>query len=424
MRKRKTKVTALSGSIRSRYPVEDFNRRLPQLKSFAEAYEHIYSLASNNSISNTEGIMIAASFGAMEQGCGIDLFRLTDLFPRATDRPTPLEACSALESSVRSCQGLIIGTPVYFGDRSSLVESAFDLIAGTGHLPLKGKVAGFMSVGAKRNGGQETANVLGLQVCLSLGANLVGNGPPTSQYGGTAVAGNPGAILDDNFGLQTSYGTGSRVAALAQIPSIHKLPSKKPKILTLFPKTPNGDIVEHIRHLVSGNAEMDAMFLEDFELGRCLGCRACPSPTSTDSVCIQNDDMTEIRERMLRSDGMLIVSAPGIRADGAKYQIFVERTRSIRRNNFELSNLPIGLIQFTSDYSDSLFFLRGTNFALRHNAITIGPGFRGAPPGNRIDGSDDELAGYIEHFVDQVIRYRGARSDGSSNLRYEAVGYL
>ncbi|MBI4776567.1 MAG: NAD(P)H-dependent oxidoreductase [Deltaproteobacteria bacterium] len=423
MRKRTTKVTALSGSIRSRYPVEHFNRKLPQLKSFAGVYEHIYSLSSKNSISNTEGIVIAASFGAMEQGCDIDLFRLVDLFPREPDRPISPDACPSLESSIRACQGLIIGTPVYFGDRSSLVESAFDLIAGLGYLPLKGKVAGFVSVGAKRNGGQETTNVLGLQVCLSLGANLVGNGPPTSQYGGTAVAGNPGAILDDNFGLQTSYGTGSRVAVLSQILPIHELPSYKPRVMVLYPKRPTVEIQERIEHLVSVNAEIDAVFLEDFKLGRCLGCIACPNPTPNESVCVQTDDMVEIRERMLRSEGMLIVDAPGRRIDGAKYQIFVERTRSMRRNNFELSNLPIGLIQFSSVFSGSLFFLRGTNFALRHNAIMIGPGFRGTPPNHRCD-DNDELAGYIDHFVDQVIRYRPMRLDCLSNLRYEAVGYL
>ena len=56
-----------------------------------------------------------------------------------------------------------------------------------------------------------------MQSVTELGGLVVGNGPPTSQFGGTAVGGNIGTMENDYFGIMTSQGTGLRVAETAEI---------------------------------------------------------------------------------------------------------------------------------------------------------------------------------------------------------------
>ena len=78
--------------------------------------------------------------------------------------------------------GVILSTPVYFGSCSSGIRN-FIL-----DFDLADKAVGCLSVGAKRNGGQETAILQALHLAATKGAVITGNGPPTAQYGGTALS--------------------------------------------------------------------------------------------------------------------------------------------------------------------------------------------------------------------------------------------
>lgn len=114
--------------------------------------------------------------------------------------------------------GILVGSPVYFGDMSSLLKAFFERCT-----PLKkdfalsNKVAGALSVGGARNGGQE--NVLrSIQVAL-FGQEmiLVGDGRPTSHTGATLWNNAKDDILKDEPGIATAKNLGRRVAEVARI---------------------------------------------------------------------------------------------------------------------------------------------------------------------------------------------------------------
>ena len=202
-------VLGVCGSPRARF--KDTGRAIELIKqteSYQDLYAGIYELASNKKISNSEALMWMALFGAAREGADVDILLLKDVLRKSSGRPGTL-AREAREK-VDKADGLVLASPVYFGDCSSWMTFFLNEVS------LKGKVAGVVSVGAKRNGGQETNNIFTLMTAFSHGAAIVGNGPPTSQYGGTGWAGDVGAILDDNFGLATSLGTGKRVVEVTR----------------------------------------------------------------------------------------------------------------------------------------------------------------------------------------------------------------
>ena len=89
--------------------------------------------------------------------------------------------------------GIILGTPVYFGNMSSLCKALLDrwIVFHKDKL-LANKVGGVLAVGGGRNCGLELT-IRSVQVALMAQAALivVGDAPPTGHWGGTVWAGNP-----------------------------------------------------------------------------------------------------------------------------------------------------------------------------------------------------------------------------------------
>ncbi len=119
--------------------------------------------------------------------------------------------------------GIILGTPVYFGNMSALCKAFLDRwMVFHKEKVLANKVAGVLAVGGGRNGGQELT-IRSVQVALmSQQMIVVGDAPPTSHWGGVVWAGNPtvaaGATPDvsrDAEGIATVKNLGRRVAEMA-----------------------------------------------------------------------------------------------------------------------------------------------------------------------------------------------------------------
>jgi multimeric flavodoxin WrbA len=113
-------------------------------------------------------------------------------------------------------RGIIIGTPVYFGNMSALCKALLDRwIIFRKDFALSGKVGGVLAVGGARNGGQELtiASVQAVLFCHEM--LLVGDGRPTGHRGATLWSGCPGGIEKDEFGLSTAKNLGRRVAEVA-----------------------------------------------------------------------------------------------------------------------------------------------------------------------------------------------------------------
>jgi len=135
-----------------------------------------------------------------------------------------------------TADGIIIGSPVYWGGVTAQLKALFDrsMSMEMQAKPYRNKVGGVVSVGIARHGGQETT---ALSIYLWMLINdmiVVGPGPevPTKGIGGlfcgAAVQGFPyptptlqkgakSAVMKDKIGLSSIIGVGKRVAEMARI---------------------------------------------------------------------------------------------------------------------------------------------------------------------------------------------------------------
>lgn len=113
--------------------------------------------------------------------------------------------------------GMIVGTPVYFGNMTSLCKAFLDhcMAFRQQKFALGSKVAGIVAVGAARNGGQEMAiqSVHAALLCQEM--IIVGDGRPTGHFGATLVNDGNDSISSDEFGISTAKNLGRRVAEVA-----------------------------------------------------------------------------------------------------------------------------------------------------------------------------------------------------------------
>ncbi len=120
-----------------------------------------------------------------------------------------------------SVVGIIVGSPVYFGNMSALCKAFLDrcIAFRKDGFKLRNKVAGVLAVGGARNGGQELT-IRSIQTALMCqDMIIVGDGQPTSRIGATFWSQN-NSIDSDTFGKDTAQNLGIRVAELATM--IHK----------------------------------------------------------------------------------------------------------------------------------------------------------------------------------------------------------
>jgi multimeric flavodoxin WrbA len=111
---------------------------------------------------------------------------------------------AAVLEAMRRCDGLILGSPVYFGMVSGTLKNMMDRT-----VPLRpvygevmemaGKIGGGIACGGFRNGGQETALQNIHTYLLQQNMRVVSDGEGFSHAGGTIM----GEAKDDTLGLQT-----------------------------------------------------------------------------------------------------------------------------------------------------------------------------------------------------------------------------
>jgi multimeric flavodoxin WrbA len=145
---------------------------------------------------------------------------------RANDDDFGLDLCLKLTS----CNGLIVASPVYFGNVTGLLKNFMDRTepllrySKTGlKSGLKDKVGGAIAVGMNRNGGQETALQAILHWMLIHDMIVVGtstDGHPGCYLGAAATmypdyGRQAGAIDSDTLGLMGAKAIGRRVAEIA-----------------------------------------------------------------------------------------------------------------------------------------------------------------------------------------------------------------
>lgn len=456
------KIAAFGGSIRSNpnnaNALEHLVGDSHDLASFTQAATEHYAAAgeTRQALTNTEIAAGAALVGAKLEGAEVSFFPLARLFRRRENSILDLnaadiglhddifsidflnvvpEAKDKLTRLVNDCGGLLLSTPTYFGDRSS-VSNKFLQIAGHEHL-LKNKVVGSLSAGAKRNGGQETANLLQLNEARNLGAYIVGNGPKSCQYGGTVVAGDIGSCVQDRWGLETCFGAGRRVAQVARIleSPADERGGRNHIVILVMMDTPQRTLASAVEHLAAENAKTSGTKFTVVELlkgdvERCLACSICPTTEVLDDsnryACIiktKRDTMASIRETLISAHGLVMagLNLKDMSNVQHRYQAFTERTRFIRRNDLELTNVPVTSfhIDDAGALSNELFHLKVMTSYMRHNTIVCHPIIA-----NRHDGQWLDI-GQVEfnRFVDAVAEISQRRGNAPAvTISYIATG--
>lgn len=178
-------------------------------------------VGSPRSNSNTEKLVKEALQSARAVGAETELVKLgsAEIEPcvacdicKATGECAIYDDVGGILEKMVDSQGLIIGSPVYFGNVTSQLKMLMDRSRPLRmDFKLNNKVGGAISTGGSRNGGQETTIAAIHEFLLIQDAIIVGDGAPMAHYGGTGV----GTTAEDEVGIQTSRNLGKRVAELA-----------------------------------------------------------------------------------------------------------------------------------------------------------------------------------------------------------------
>ena len=112
--------------------------------------------------------------------------------------------------------GIIIGSPVYFRNISSLCMAFLERLAvlRKPKLLLADIPVGALSVGAYRNGGQEMA-IQQIQAAMLCHEAMIVGGKPGAHQGATLLNSYQDDIMKDEFGVKTAKQLGVRVAEAA-----------------------------------------------------------------------------------------------------------------------------------------------------------------------------------------------------------------
>lgn len=483
-------VVGVGGSIRNRASIDEVEGVDEAVESDAllkriESLEHrdiyheeflgeiqplIRDLTSQGEklITNSDALVLTSLYGAMDV-VDVEFAKLTEYVGVDTtyaDSHIDFQKLEPLMNLVDRADGLILGTPVYFGDRSSLMHSFLNLAAE--HDLLRDTVVGAVSVGSKRNGGQETANIYALFENLNHGAIVVGNGPKTCQYGGTGWGGDIGDVAEDDFGLETSLGTGLRVADAAKLRSLTREFSPREiddmleeplSVGVLVTRDKEGrlrsTVEERIEAVDVPNFEFNIIDFSQTFIQACIGCDVCPTPGKVGDVsgneqdykCIidrdldderwDRDELQDLHDSLMENEA-LIIGALDTGASGVRdvYQALLERTRYLRRDDWRLHNRPLAAYVLTAADRSSTYPLKIMTSWMRHNTLVHPPivettfSDEGDVPvdGAALDAlqehyntkSEDALAS----FVRSAKAFRVAsRLTGSDQLSYKATGY-
>ena len=386
-------VVGVAGSIRSSQGSLDALLNCARAaSSHADLAERIKSLSVR--FANTDVSLAYALFAAHRAGADVDIVSLKALFKGAEANSEEFDHLKLDEARVGTlldkvgmADGVILSSPTYFGDRSSVANKFFQLV--DARSLLKDKVFGAISVGAKRNGGQETTCIYCIVDALAQSAVAVGNGPITSQYGGTVVAGDRMTALDDSWGLQRCKELGFKVAYTSRLLSFgaqDELGDQSLNICVLMTMDTKdkqyGRLVRDYFAPLEGRHQVEVVDLIDYPIKRCLACDTCPKLGKSEGLpayrCViqDSDDCVVVNHaKLIKADMIVLAGVNSEQETIYRYQAFVERTRCIRRDNYQLSNTPMAalLVSDLKAHKNTLHNSKVITSYIRHNTIILAP---------------------------------------------------
>lgn len=448
-------VLGVVGSIRSNHKAIDSLKHAIEMADTQKELNQLIAQFDDTIFSNSDISLAHALLGAKKYGAKIELISITNIFAHnkldiyydllqydSIDDIAEIDSLQVDETKFQEllkevdlADGIIMSTPVYFGDRSSIANKFLQLTYK--YKALKHKAFGVVSVGAKRNGGQETTNIYTLQEAMMQEAIVVGNGPKTSQYGGTVWAGDIGTATSDNFGLETCFGVGRQVAQLSNILKLGKKEKDKKIKITFLITMDTIDkkyeviLQEYINKIYNDNIEIQVYNLINDTIYRCIACNLCPSPKMMIKLkeqnnpyhCViqtQKDNMKQIQELLVSSDCIVFVGVNSHEDLIYRYQAFMERTRFIRHDDYELTNIPsMGmLINEVGATNNQIHNIKILTSFIRHNTFFLKP--LEIILNKSINIFENSIEEYFE--ILQIIK-NGRQKIDAVEVSYKATGY-
>ena len=408
--------------------------------SFDETYANLKKMKGNKGLSNSEIMLAAALWSARQEGADINHISLSEYFPAAG----VAKSTDELKQHILTHDAILLSTPVYFGDRGSLAQEFVDFIRADPELleAVKAKLYAGLAVGAKRNGGQETTLIYQLLDMIGFGFLGVGNdSETTSQYGGTGHAGDIGTMINDDYGLNTSMGTGRRIAQVSSLLVEGKKGHLKGKVKINYVILKDKDNVAYdfVQNLIKyfeDRIDGQILSLHEQPVARCIACDICPTHIDVDDVyrCIitpsSKDVFGNIHENLLHSDAIIpvVYSSKSHKGTKSSYQKFMERTRYLRRGDYVFDNMMSTALVIedlgTRDYMDA----RIITSLIRHHTVIHQPMQACYHKGKMVNYDDILLV--MDSFIKQTESLRvGVLSNFYNKSqfhvhKYNPVGYV
>ena len=115
-------------------------------------------------------------------------------------------------------KGMIFASPVYFGGVTWLMKAFLDRAVPfrRNGFRFENVIAGAVTVGKARNGGQELTTIDIIKNCLIHNMIVVSDKSPTSHFGAMLWSGHPEGIEKDKLGIETAENLGKKVAEIAK----------------------------------------------------------------------------------------------------------------------------------------------------------------------------------------------------------------
>jgi multimeric flavodoxin WrbA len=386
-------------------------------------------------MSNSEVALATALWAAWQKQVNFEYVSLHDYFQASKKR----KDIDKLKTKLVSADAILLSGPVYFGDRGSLIQELIDVLKRDNSLSdiLHGKLFGGISVGAKRNGGQETTLIYQILDMTSLGFIAVGNdSETTSQYGGTCVAGDIGSIIRDEYGINTAMGVGRRLANLLIKYSHSGELVDKPQILFIILQDElSGFSRAYVERLIKANSKRMAAKVIDVsnkKLFNCLACDTCPNKIDFDDVyrCKIGtaDDFYKIHNQIMDHDAIVPVAVSMIdyKKIRTNYQTFLERTRYLRRGDYFFSDIMVAPLIFQEVGSMENLHIRMITSFIRHHTVVSKPIIGYLDKG--IVLNESAVSKDFDFFIHDASRLAIARLTdalkGGHFTQYNPVGYV
>lgn len=404
---------------------------------FDEIYKNLRKLGGQKGLCNSEVGMVVALWAAHATGCDIDYVPLSSYF----DSVGRAKESEKLKEKIRSADGLLLCTPVYFGDRSSLASDFIESIRRDPETrkSLRGKAVAGVAVGAKRNGGQETTLIYQLQEMINLGMVGLGNDTETTaQYGGTLVAGDVGTAAKDEYGLNTVYGAGRRLARILlqhQMGDKGRLRSKLKVMFWVLQDSAEYGLkrVNELIDLAGDAIDATVFQMNVSDIDRCMACDICPTKVGPDSEyrCLvkkNSDPFSDFHEKMIDHDMLVpvVVSLAERSKMKTVYQRAIERTRYLRRGDYLFSNIAIAPLVFEEvGHTENMHFRILTSL-IRHHTVMLRP-MVGYIYANKLLNWEDIVQmwqGHLKYTKRLTIGRLEAVLQSLDTICYKPVGYV